>query len=301
MELVVYVGIASPASLKPWADEDNTEYREVPKALPIPELFQHFSFGESWVPAAALVADSLGVVGATKALVLFDGSSPHQPGDQLGDARCIGRFQYDVGAPRVGQIDKARSALAAAGLDPDTSEALDHGLIEVGRRQLNPWRGERATASATAVFAALEADAVAELEQRLSTNQRKQIGAFQTVTTTTHRAWFFLGHLIALTPCDELDATIPADKVRRTENCRPEGRPGVYIHSKQHRIIQAAEVDDWRSLMDEIRGEWTPQADWRYVAVVFPGRDQALAIKAEGLRKPRVRGWYTHPTGVYEP
>jgi hypothetical protein len=88
---------------------------------------------------------------------------------------------------------------------------------------------------------------------------------------------------------------------RPIESCRPEGRPGVYIHRKEHRIIQSTEVDDWRAWMDDIRGEWTQQSGWRYVAVVFPTRDEALALKAEKLRKPKVRGWYTHPTGVYEP
>ena len=298
---MVYVGVASPASLKPWADEDNTETRRVRDALPIPELLQHFSFGESWVAAAALAAETLGVAAATQALVLFDGSSPHTAGDQLGNARCIGRFRFDVGAPRVGQVDRARSEVAAAGLEPDIAEALDQGLVQVSQRELVEWHGARATPVAADIYASLDGDARQELDRRMSVNQRKQVAGLQALTTTTHRAWFFLGHLIALTPCDELSADIPADTPRPIESCRPEGRPGVYIHRKEHRIIQSTEVDDWRAWMDDIRGEWTQQSGWRYVAVVFPTREEALALKAEKLRKPYVRGWYTHSTGVYEP
>ncbi len=302
-ELVVYVGVASPDALKPWADEDNCEYRVVPAATPVAQLFQRFSFSESWLPAAALAAEAQGIVGADKGFVLFDGSSPHETGDRFGPARCVGRFAFDVKAPRVGQIDQIRAGLAGAGLDPAIVDQLDQGLIELQRRDLETWQPDtEITPTARRALDVLTDDARAELDRRFSLHQRQAIAGLKAVTTRTHRAWFCLGRFVALTECDELPAETPADTSRPIEDSTQEGRPGVYtLDAVNHRFIQTTEVANWRALLEEIRSEWTAGCGWRYVAAIFPTREEALALKAEKLRKPYVRGWYSHPTGVYEP
>ena len=302
-ELVVFVGIADPSELKPWADEDNCEYRVAPKPVPVAQLFRRFSFSQSWLPATALAAEEQGIVGAQRGLVLFDGSAPHVAGSRVGSARCLGRFNFDTRAPRVGELDERRQAIANAGLDPEIAEAIDRGLAEAQRGELSDWRTDRRiTPSAAGSLGKFTESESREFDRRLSLHQSTNFSGLRAVTTTSHRAYFTRGALVAVTLCDELAMGVPADTHQPIEASQPEGRQGVYILDTVHqRFIRTDQSDDWRATLDEIREEWSREANWRYVAVVFDSREEAQALQAEKLRKPYVRGWYRHPTGVYEP
>ena len=302
-ELVVYVGIADPSELKLWADEDNCEYRVAPKPVPVAQLFRRFSFSQSWLPATALAAEEQGIVGAQRGLVLFDGSAPHVAGSRVGSARCLGRFNFDTRAPRVGELDERRQAIANAGLDPEIAEAIDRGLAEAQRGELSDWRTDRRiTPSAAGSLGKFTESESREFERRLSLHESTNFFGLRAVTTTTHRAYFTRGALVAMTPCDDMAPDVPADRPRPINGSEPEGRAGVYLlHTIHQPFVLAAEVDQWRATMDDLREEWSPQKGWHYIAVVFDSREEALALQAEKLRKPYVRGWYRHPTGVYEP
>ena len=309
-KLLVYLGIADSSSLRPWADEDNCEYRSVAKSIPIKELLKCFSFSSSWVPQAVATAKALGRVEGCSATVIFDDEAPHKEGDIVGEAICIGRFDYDTGAFRLDLPERHREELKTAELAAEVRDTILSGLDDLVSDRVKAWPGQSYSCAPSRVtdtaFQALQRVTDSdreELKARLTSFQTRVIALFQTVTTIRYRAWLTGDVLVALTPCSELSQDMPTDRIRVIHEPIPEGRKGIYFIGgiRPNRMICADEARNWRALLDELRTEWTEDCGWCNIGVVFSTREEALAIKEEHLRKPYVMGWYSHPCGVFQP
>ena len=308
--LLVYLGIDDMSYLRPWADEDNCEFRSVAKPIPIEELLKGLSFSSSWISAAVDSAKAYGKAEESCVCVIFDDEAPHKGGDIVGGGFCIGRFEYDRHAFPLDLMDKHREAIEAVGLAPGVSHTLLSGLDELEKGRVHFWADpantgalRRVTENAARSLQAVTDEDRRELEARINSLQSKDIALFRTVTTVRYRAWFTGDVLVALTVCSCLPGDMPTDRIRQICEPKPEGREGVYIigGNRPNRMIIVEETRDWRALLDSLRAEWTDGCGWRNIGVMFSTREEALSLKSERLRKPYVMGWYSHPRGIFQP
>jgi len=307
-EVCLFVNVADPALLKPWGDEDDTEYNH--RAGPFADAVRGLSYSTSWSDAATTAARAAGHGSVTAVLALFDAPDdlPYRAGDPLGPGVCIGRFDYQPRATSRVVADNLEASLQRLVVDSE-AETLRPALRDA---LLGDWVVEPADPSrrladlpiaraAAQRFAALPPSVRSELRTRHQNGQAITVGAFHRLHSSHVTAWFARGVLVGLQASAE-DLELPTDRrYLLPELLQPSGIDGAQVGTAVgNRVIDTAAVADWRAVLDAVRASWSPGDRWRIV-VLFGARDDALALKRERLRRPSVTALYRHPTGVYAP
>ncbi|MCA9495238.1 MAG: hypothetical protein KC621_35160 [Myxococcales bacterium] len=217
----------------------------------------------------------------------------------LGSLSCSTSYRAD--APSHTQVAHARRAADAL----DLGAALSEGLEDWAAGRIRPWTGGplgalgRVARAAADPLDALDADALAELGARPAVTRE----GLRVVTTPRWQAWIGGATLLALTPTPPDEVPVgPPDTPCALPVLDPEGSPGTWVlRGMGHRLIDAETAGDWRERLAAIRAGWSRDAGWRYVAVVFPRRQDAVALAAEKLRRLYVYGWYRDGDLILEP
>lgn len=303
--LTVFVGLEDPSVLHPWIDEDFTEHATSTDGLA--PVFHGLSFSTMWAEPALEVAAALGVSGAHQATVLVYDGVPWKRGDRVGTGVCLGPFEYRGSAPSQAQVDTwtVRAGQLECG---DLRAAIIAGVEDVVAGSIREVRIGRAFDLAVRVARGVEdgpttfpADVQRELADRLDSQGTEQHQGFATVLAGSNRLWMVGGVVVAVSAAAEGTSRKPTDMCWIVEPSVSTPWSGVVQVPGDTLMVDAEKVAEWRAMVQTLRTAWRDGVDWDEIAVLFPTRERAVALQAEGLDEPEVMGWYRHPTGVYEP